>query len=189
MENDRFERAKARLERAWNEAEHRLSRRHFNERVQVVGNGIELAKAAKSLGEVFDGLSTSPCADCRRCCTQAAFSSGFHTHAERESILASTDVRGNPLDYVVAAWPDTDTEPPERCLFLTPSGCNLPVDLRSAQCTSYVCYDKLGPALHNQGLEPEYKKARGKHSRALRVLQDGLGDVGFEAVVGSLGDG
>lgn len=190
MERDRFARAKARLDRAWNEAEYMFNRRNAKEVSSLYWNGGDLLDKSQLLSEVFDRLEKHPCADCKRCCTQAAFSAGFHTHTERQAILAELDVilskYKHPLEYVVKEW---EGEPPDRCLFLNKRGCNLPNTLRSGQCSTYACHDKLGPALVRESLDVEYKKARGKRSVALRVLQNSLADLDFEMNVDSLGDG
>lgn len=195
MERDRFKRAKARLERAWNEAKYLYNRRDAEEQAKLFWNGGQVLDATETLSAVFDGLEKHPCGDCKRCCSQAAFSTGFHTHTERETILAELSVNyskyKHPMEYVVGPWegPGWRDEPPDRCLFLKKDGCNLPPALLSEQCSSYVCRDKLGPALVAEGLGVKYKKARGKRSAALRVLQDSLADLDFELNVDSLGDG
>jgi hypothetical protein len=193
MNRDTFRRAKARLERAWNEAAYRYNRRGEADLNTLVGTAGQLFDAKIEMADVFGKVENIACEDCKRCCSNGAFSSGFHTHAEREALLALEE-NGHafglpmPLDYIVNDW-GGEEEPPERCLFLAKDGCNLPLSQKSTQCTNYVCLDRLAPQLASQGLEAGYKKARTKNGRALRVIQDNLSDLSFELRVEDLGQG
>lgn len=98
--------------------------------------------------------------------------SGYYKHYEREAIL---NQGLNPEDWIVAAWPDQANEPAERCLFLAPTGCNIPVDYRSNNCLSYICLDKLAPTLVQLRLDDDYRKANKgfqKLNRKLAALQE-----------------
>lgn len=184
MNRDAFKRAKKRLFRAWNEAEYRYSRRTLQELSLLRREGKVLEVSNADLHNVFNALDGTPCSSCRRCCTQAAFSVGFHTHVERESLLANNNKHAI-YSYIVADWGEVE-QPPERCLFLKPNGCNLPARLRSGQCSTYVCLDKMGPAIARQKLESKYRKVSGKRSESLRIINNNLKELSFETEVSSL---
>ena len=147
----------ARFERAWKEAAYLAGRNPpglgLNDVRLEAAN--ERAIAAEEISGVFNELEENPCHDCGRCCTKAVMDSGYWSHNEREILLARGD---DPRDYLVEEW---EGEPLYRCLFLSSTGCNLPVDMRSSLCLSYVCADRLAPAMATkEGLVRRYREAR-----------------------------
>lgn len=163
MQQEVKERALARFLRAWREAEHIYSKRSSKEKEKLAKLGIKYSKRAKKLGEMFTDLENNPCGKCGRCCSKAAMDSGYYSHAERQTLL---EKGVNLSDYLVMGWKEKP-EPPERCLFLTEKGCNIPTEFRSSQCNTYVCYDRLGPKLVQLGLAPKYEKNRKKILKTL----------------------
>jgi len=166
MNNATFNRALARFQRTWKEANHILQQRTHRERVKLSRIQAGKEKKVKTLNEVF--ASTDACHDCGRCCSKAAMDSGYYSHSERQGLLSRSQ---NVEEFIVGAWEDRGAEPPERCLFLSSSGCNIPAELRSTQCLTYVCHDRLGPQLVQVGLEKAFRRARGKVMKSLTTLK------------------
>lgn len=151
--------AKKRMDRAWAEASYKNKKLSPMKKVRLKVLGSKQSKLSKTLSEVFDSVKDIPCATCDRCCTKAGMDSGFFTHDERGRILEQgVDI----TKFVVKKWDNKKSDPPWRCLFLSPTGCNIPAEHRSANCLSYVCRDLLGPAINKQGLEFRYRSARSK---------------------------
>ena len=177
-----MEKARARLERALNEAAHRHMRRDQTDKELLREAAYYTGQANRKFLKIFDKIQENPCASCGRCCTGAAFQSGFHTHTEREALLEhGVDLR----DYIVEDWQD---QPEVRCLFLAEDGCNIPVEHRSATCSGYICHDRLGPSLEREGLTDNLEAAR-EEAWLAASLRSGTKDVPFEENVNCLGEG
>jgi Fe-S-cluster containining protein len=182
MDNSYFFAAYGRMQRAWLEAKHQLSQRGQRQRRQIAALGGKKGTAATSLATVFQQLEQSPCQTCGRCCTKAAMDSGYFKHDEREQLIAQgVDI----FKYVVTAWPQEEQEPPWRCLFLGPTGCNIPSEHRSSNCLTYVCHDKLGPTIIEKNLEKAHKKA---HRKFLQATRKKLPLVPFQRAVLGFGE-
>lgn len=183
MEPEVFEAAMKRLQRAWKEAQIRYKKRESFIKPLLVSAARRHRGAARKLAEVFASLKDNPCVDCGRCCTQAAFQSGFHTHSEREMLL---EKGVNIGEYIVP--PESKEEHPFRCLFLGPKGCNIPASYRSAHCINYVCLDRLGPKLAQQGLEAAYHGGQALLEEAKKPLNM-LPPLTFPRQTDNFGDG
>lgn len=184
MRQEVFQRALGRLRRAWKEAGYILAQQSPRQQRQIARLQDKKSNHSYSLAEVFDRVKNAACGSCGRCCGKAAMDSGYFSHAERQGLLA----QGVDIEkYLVIDWLGQE-QPPERCLFLSPQGCNIPVGYRSAQCLGYVCYDRLGPQLVSLNLEKSLRRQRAKLQRSKQKLQR-LGDVPYDSFTPNLGEG
>lgn len=180
-----FQRAVLRQRRAWEEARDQHKQRTEREKKKLRVLGQQLEDSARSLGEVFARVKGDPCRFCGRCCATAAYDSGYFKHEERE-VLLEKGVSWE--DHVVDQWPEDKQEPEARCIFLAHDGCNMPAEYRSSTCLGYVCRDKLGPRIAEQGLVEPYNRARKKLSRINEKLRR-LRQVPYGTEVRNFGSG
>lgn len=175
-------RAIARFNRAWKEARYILERRSHQQRRKLLRLQGKREKQAEVLGEVFSSevIADIACRSCNRCCTKAAMDSGYYTHAEREALLNTGIDISSFGAFMVDKWPEGYEEPPERCLFLSVDGCNIPLRRRSAQCLTYVCRDRLGPQLVQLSLIPRYNRSKKELLRTTKKIA-GLKAVPYDS--------
>jgi len=123
------------------------------QKAEVLAAQSERAAEADRVGEFFAGLKENPCPTCVDHCCKNYEAFGFHkglddTHpdvvADPEKLLQYL-LPPRPSDFVPAAPGPAVLDPTllvdyiDRCFFLSPTGCNLPMSYRSHTCLGYQC--------------------------------------------------